>query len=402
MGCQSGTSKWKSCDSVATIIEKEVALMEKKHSEKEKTSLDSPSPKLNKSMIAYHETGDLFADTCEIVDSAQSIAYAAVDTILVQRNWLLGKRIAVECLNENGKADYGKKTMKKLSSELKEKYGKGFDFSSLYKYVKFHQEFPQILDSLRPKSGRPLSWTHYRILLQETSSEARAWYAKEAQEQAWSVRTLQRNISSQYYYRMLMSQNTEPVEKEMKELTATYQADKLEFIKNPVIAEFLGLSSNTDFTESELEQRIITHIQKFLMELGKGYAFVARQQHIRTEKEDYYIDLVFYNYILKCFVLIDLKTSKITHQDVGQMDMYIRMYDEMKRNEGDNPTLGIILCSDTDEDIAKYSILHGHEQLFASKYKTCLPSEEQLREEIEIQKRFYYLQKEEDKENKDL
>ena len=313
--------------------------MEKKHSEEEKTSLDSPSPKLNKSMIAYHETGDLFADTCEIVESAQSIAYAAVDTILVQRNWLLGKRIAIECLNENGKADYGKKTMKKLSSELKEKYGKGFDFSSLYKYVKFHQEFPQ---------------------------------------------------------------NTKPVEKEMKELTATYQADKLEFIKNPVIAEFLGLSSNTDFTESELEQRIITHIQKFLMELGKGYAFVARQQHIRTEKEDYYIDLVFYNYILKCFVLIDLKTSKITHQDVGQMDMYIRMYDEMKRNEGDNPTLGIILCSDTDEDIAKYSILHGHEQLFASKYKTCLPSEEQLREEIEIQKRFYYLQKEEDKENKDL
>ena len=151
-----------------------------------------------------------------------------------------------------------------------------------------------------------------------------------------------------------------------------------------------------------MEQRIITHIQKFLMELGKGYAFVARQQHIRTEKEDYYIDLVFYNYILKCFVLIDLKTSKITHQDVGQMDMYIRMYDEMKRNEGDNPTLGIILCSDTDEDIAKYSILHGHEQLFASKYKTCLPSEEQLREEIEIQKRFYYLQKEEDKENKDF
>ena len=199
-----------------------------------------------------------------------------------------------------------------------------------------------------------------------------------------------------------MSQNAEAVEKEMKELTASYQADKLEFIKNPVIAEFLGLSSNTDFTESDLEQRIITHIQKFLMELGKGYAFVARQQHIRTEKEDYYIDLVFYNYILKCFVLIDLKTSKITHQDVGQMDMYIRMYDEMKRNEGDNPTLGIILCSDTDEDIAKYSILHGHEQLFASKYKTCLPSEEQLREEIEIQKRFYYLQKEEDKENKDF
>ena len=357
--------------------------------------LDSVSPKFTTTMITYHETSDLFFDTCEIVDSAQSIAYAAVDTILVQRNWLIGKRIATECMDEEGKADYGKNTIKRLAGELKEKYGKGFDFSSLYKYVRFYQEFPRILDSLSPKSGRPLSWTHYRILLQETSCVARSWYEKEAQEQAWSVRTLQRNISSQYYYRMLQSQDKALVENEMKTLTAQYQNDKLEFIKNPVIAEFLGFASNTDFTESELEQQIITHIQKFLVEMGKGYAFVARQQHIRTEKEDYYIDLVFYNYILKCFVLVDLKTSKITHQDVGQMDMYIRMYDEMKRGDGDNPTLGIILCSDTDEDIAKYSILHGHEQLFASKYKTYLPSEEQLRAEIEIQKRFYYLQKSE-------
>ncbi len=374
--------------------EKEKA--ERMRTKSEEKTLDSLSLKSNLTMVSYQETGDLYIDTCEIVESAQRIVYSAVDTILVQRNWLLGKRIALDCLDEDGKADYGKKTIKKLSSGLKEKYGKGFDFSSLYKYVKFYQTFPKILDSLSPKFGRPLSWTHYRILLQETSPEARAWYEKEAQEQAWSVRTLQRNVSSQYYYRMLMSQNTEPVEAEMKELVAPYQADKLEFIKNPVIAEFLGLSFNTDFTETELEQRIITHIQKFLMEMGKGYAFVARQQHIRTEKEDYYIDLVFYNYILKCFVLIDLKTSKITHQDVGQMDMYIRMYDEMKRNEDDNPTLGIILCSDTDEDIAKYSILHGHEQLFASKYKTYLPSEEQLREEIEIQKHFYYLQKKEE------
>ena len=156
-------------------------------------------------------------------------------------------------------------------------------------------------------------------------------------------------------------------------LTAEYQNDKLEFIKNPVVAEFLGLASNTDFTESDLEKSILTNLQKFLMELGKGYAFVARQQHIHTEKQEYFIDLVFYNYILKCFVLIDLKTKKITHQDVGQMDMYIRMYDELKRSEGDNPTIGIVLCSDTDEDIARYSILHGNEQLFASKYKLYLP-----------------------------
>ena len=173
---------------------------------------------------------------------------------------------------------------------------------------------------------------------------------------------------------------------------------KLEFIKNPVIAEFLGMASNTDFTESDLENSILSNLQKFLMELGKGYAFGARQQHIHTEKQDYYIDLVFYNYILKCFVLIDLKTQKITHQDVGQMDMYIRIYDELKRSEGDNPTIGIVLCSDTDEDIAKYPILHGNEQLFASKYKLYLPTEEELRAEIENQKTMFYLQQQENDE----
>ena len=196
---------------------------------------------------------------------------------------------------------------------------------------------------------------------------------------------------------MLKSQKNTEVKNEMNTLTSQYQVDKLEFIKNPVIAEFLGMSVNSSFTETELEKSIIENLQKFLMELGKGYAFVARQQHIRTEKEDYYIDLVFYNYILKCFVLIDLKTNKITHQDVGQMDMYIRMYDELKRNEGDNPTIGIVLCSDTDEDIARYSILNGNEQLFASKYKLYLPTEEELRAEIESQKAIFYLQQEENK-----
>ena len=238
------------------------------------------------------------------------------------------------------------------------------------------------------------------MLLQVKDSEARAWYEKEAAEQTWSVRTLQRNISSQYYYRMLKTQKQEFVESEMKELTAPYQNDKLEFIKNPVIVEFLGFSQDTDFTESDLEKSILSNLQKFLMELGKGYAFVARQQHIHTEKQDYFIDLVFYNYILKCFVLIDLKTEKITHQDVGQMDMYIRMYDELKRNEGDNPTIGIVLCSDTDEDIARYSVMHGNEQLFASKYKLYLPTEEELREEIETQKTMFYLQQKENKEQK--
>lgn len=180
----------------------------------------------------------------------------------------------------------------------------------------------------------------------------------------------------------------------MLEKTADFQNEKLEFVKNPVIAEFLGLSSNTDFTETGLETGIISNIQKFLMKMGKGYAFVARQQHIKTEKADYFIDLVFYNYILKCFVLIDLKTGKIMHQDIGQMDMYIRMYDELKKGTDDNPTLGIVLCTETDEDIARYSVLHGNEQLFASKYKLYLPTEE-LRKEIEMQKTMFYLQQRE-------
>ena len=228
-------------------------------------------------------------------------------------------------------------------------------------------------------------------MLQVNDATARKWYENEAINQGWSVRTLQRNISSQYYYRKLNSSTPELVEKEMINLTSEYQ-DKLEFIKNPVIAEFLNMQQDTRFLESDLEQSIIDNLQKFLMEMGKGYAFVARQQHIHTEKEDYYIDLVFYNYILKCFVLIDLKTKKITHQDVGQMDMYVRMYDELKKDDSDNPTLGIVLCSDTDEDIARYSVLHDNEHLFMSKYKLYLPTEEELKAEIENQKTMFYLQ----------
>lgn len=340
----------------------------------------------------YTPTNDLLNDAKQIIEVSQKAAYRAVNLALVQRNWLLGYRIAQEELKGGDRSEYGKGIIKNLADELTAVYGKGFDFGSLYKYCRFYKLYPEILDSVSPKSGALLSWTHYRALLQVEDKTARDWYTKEAAEQTWSVRTLQRNISSQYYYRLLKSQNPEPVKREMEKLTASYQADKLEFIKNPMITEFLGLSGSTDFTESKLESCIITNIQKFLMELGKGYAFVARQQHIHTEKEDYYIDLVFYNYILKCFVLVDLKTSKITHQDVGQMDMYIRMYDELKRGEGDNPTIGIVLCSDTDEDIAKYSVLHGNEQLFASKYKLYLPTEEELRAEIETQKEMFYLQ----------
>lgn len=351
-------------------------------------------------IIKYVKTDDILCDMRGIIDASQQQAYQAVNYALVQRNWLIGYRIAEEELKGENRAEYGSGIIKQLSKELSEIYGKGFTKTNLYSFYSFYKTFPEIFHSASGKSVPLLSWTHYRTLLQVNDIEAREWYAKEALEQTWSVRTLQRNISSQYYYRLLKSQNSELVESEMKNLTKGYNDDKLEFIKNPVIAEFLGMSTDNSFTESELEKSIISNLQKFLMELGKGYAFVARQQHIHTEKQDYYIDLVFYNYILKCFVLIDLKTSKITHQDVGQMDMYIRMYDEMKRNDGDNPTIGIVLCSDTDEDIARYSILHGNEQLFASKYKLYLPTEEELRAEIETQKTMFYLQQQEKEENK--
>lgn len=342
---------------------------------------------------------NLFSDASEIINEARKQAYSAINTALVKRNWLLGRRIAEEDLKGETRAGYGAEVIKQLSKDLTEEFGHGFTKTNLYQFVVFFKSFPEIFHAVSGKSSCLLSWTHYRTLLQVDDSDARDWYARESASQTWSVRTLQRNISSQYYFRMLKSHDKGLVKKEMEEKTSSLQ-DKLEFIKNPVIAEFLGLESNPDFTESELEGAIISNIQKFLMEMGKGYAFIARQQHIHTEKEDYFIDLVFYNYILKCFVLIDLKTTKITHQDVGQMDMYLRMYDEIKRTEGDNPSIGIILCSDTDEDIAKYSILHDSGNLSASKYKLYLPSEEELRAEIQTQKRFFLLQQAEKDSNK--
>lgn len=349
----------------------------------------------NVSLVKYMNTGNILQDMREIIEVSRDSAYQAVNLALVRRNWLLGRRIAEEELNGEGRAEYGLEIIKNLSKELSGEYGRGFTKTNLYNFYLFYKTFPQIFHAVSGKSAPLLSWTHYRTLLQVKDEKARAWYEKEAIEQTWTVRTLQRNIDSQYYYRLLSSQHAESIEAEMKHLTSGYQQNKLEYLKNPVVAEFLGLSSNIDMTETQLESAILSNLQIFLMELGKGYAFVARQQHIHTEKQDYYIDLVFYNYILKCFVLIDLKTGKITHQDVGQMDMYIRMYDELKRSEGDNPTLGIVLCSETDEDIARYSVMHGSEQLFASKYKLYLPTEEELRTEIEAQKAIFYLQQKE-------
>ena len=349
----------------------------------------------NKHILHYSKSIDLLSDAKQIIDEARTVAYSAINLTLVQRNWLLGKRISEESLKGEDRAKYGAEIIKKLAKQLTAEYGNGFTKTNLYSFMDFYRAFPDIFHTHVENS---LHWSHYRTLLQVTDPVAREWYMNEAIRETWSVRTLQRNISSQYYHRLLQSQHKELVEKEMLQITAPLQkTDKLEFVKNPVVAEFLGLASLPDFTETELETAIINNLQKFLMELGKGFAFVARQQHIHTGKDDYYIDLVFYNYILKCFCLFDLKTTKVSHQDIGQMDMYVRMYDELKRNEGDNPTMGIILCADTDEDIARYSILHGNEQLFASKYKLYLPSEEELRAEIETQKQLFYLQQEERK-----
>lgn len=343
-------------------------------------------------LIQYTKTDNILTDAKNIIDSAKSYAIKSVNWTLVQRNWLLGERIALEELKGENRAEYGKKVIKKLSKQLTEIYGSGFTKTNLYNFYNFYKTYADIFHTVCGKSLiMYLDWSHFRILLQEENKDARDWYAQESVNESWSVRTLQRNISSQYYYRMLKSPKKDLVRAEMKQLTADYQTQKEEFVKDPVILEFLGFSENETLLESTLENSLISNLQKFLMELGKGYAFVGRQMHIHTEKKDYYIDLVFYNFILKCFVLIDLKTESITHQDVGQMDMYVRMFDELKRGEGDNPTLGILLCADTDEDIAKYSVLKGNEQLFATKYRLCLPTEEQLRKEIESQKNQYYL-----------
>ena len=368
----------------------------------------------------------LYQDACTIIEQAQSAAYRAVNETLIKRNWLLGMRIQHEVLKDK-RAEYGEQVVKNLAKKLTEKYGEGFKLANLYHFIAFYNYHSNIfyavsrksekdifyavsrksnnivnatssqspmaliLQSLTAKCPILLSWTHYRIILQESSKEARDWYEQEAAREMWSTRTLQRNVSSQYYHRLLRSQNKEAVHSEMQQLTAPLQ-DKLEYLKNPVVAEFLGFKNNTDYTESDLEQSIIDHLIPFLMELGKGFTLADRQKRIHTEKEDYYIDLVFYNYNLRCFVLVDLKTTKLRHQDVGQMDMYVKMYDELMIPQGHNPTIGLLLCADTDEDVAHYSVLNGSDQLYAAKYLTYMPTKEELRREIEQQKEFFRLQ----------
>ena len=353
----------------------------------------------DKDLIPGKPIDQLYDKAVKIIETARNNAYRQINENLVKRNWELGKLISEEEIRGRDRSElYGLDVIKSLSKRLTAKYGNGFSKSYLYSFLNFYKSHPKIFQTAFGKSPKLLSWSHYFVLNQVVDDDARDWYENEVHQQGWSVKTLQRNVSSQFYYRLLSSQKKNLVGMEMLELPAPLQSnDPTDFIKNPVIGEFLGFTADSSFRESELEQAIIDNLEKFLLELGKGFAFVARQQHIHTEKEDYYIDLVFYNYILKAFVLIDLKTSKITHQDVGQMDMYVRMYDELKRGEGDNPTIGILLCAETDEDIARYSVLHDNDHLFASKYMLYLPTPEQLRREIERQKEIFLLQQQEKK-----
>lgn len=330
------------------------------------------------------------SDIVLIINEGRKNAYKAVNKKLVETYWYVGKRIVQEEQGGSFHAKYGTQLLKKLSEILSRQFGKGFTERNLRNFRQFYAMFPDY--EIWHTEADNVTWSHFRCLLTVDNVNARYWYMRETSKENWNVRTLSRNIGSQYYFRMLQSKNKEKVVEEMKLRTAEYRTERYEFIKNPVVAEFLGLSDNKDFTESELEQSILTHLQRFLLELGSGYAFVARQKRISTDVGDFYIDLVFYNYLIKAFLLIDLKTSRISHQDVGQMDMYVRMFDELERTEGDNPTIGLILCTETSKDIAKYSVLRENQQLFAAKYLTYLPSQEELKREIEHQKEIFMIQ----------
>ena len=359
-------------------------------------------------------------DLRTIVSAARDASYRMANLMQVAQNWLIGRRIVEQEQQGKIRAEYGKHVVELASQVLTKEFGQGFSETQIKSFRKFYLTFSNLqiqqtmpaefksrlrqirqtmpAESVTDEIALPvqLSWSHYERLIRVADPEARIWYMHEAATQQWDYRTLKRNIDSQYYYRLNQTPEVkrQEVVDEMHRLTADYENEKSTFVKNPMHVEFLGLSHREAFTESKLEQAILDHLEHFLMEMGKGYALVNRQMHIHTEDDDYYIDLVFYNYLLKCFVLIDLKTTKVSYEDVGQMDMYRRMFDELKLTEGDNPTIGIVLCSETDKDIARYSILHGSEQLFAAKYKTYMPTNEELRKEIEHQKELYLLQNE--------
>ena len=372
---------------------------------------------LNKYDNINADDAQFISDIKAIVYTAKQKAYQAADLFQVAANWLVGRRIVEQEQHGQERAQYGKHIVELASEALTAEFGKGYSVVNIKSFRKFYLTFNNLLIGQTPsaQSGNDLtikgqsvsaeleltkmlpsnlSWSHYERLMRIKNEDERDWYMREAAGESWSVRTLNRNIGSQYYHRLLQTPESKRGEviDEMQRLTADYQKDRHKFLRNPVVAEFLGFSQDAAYSETNLESAIIDHLQKFILELGKGFAFVARQQRIKTDIGEYYIDLVFYNYILKCFLLIDLKRSRITHEDIGQMDMYIRMYDELKCSEGDNPTIGLLLCSETSKDLARYSILKDSKQLYAAKYLTYLPTKEELTAEIEHQKEIFALQ----------
>lgn len=318
----------------------------------------------------------------QILSQARQKAYQAVNSTMVEAYWKIGERIVQEEQNGQSRAEYGKEVLQNLSIALTAEFGRGFSYRSLREIRQFYLTFSDV-QKWRTLFAK-LSWSHFQRVLKVTNPQARHYYLTEAAQNGWSVRTLDRNISTLYYDRLLASQDKVSVEQEMKEKVVSLQA--ADFIKSPTVLEFLNLPTSMAYSEAELEKALIDNLQQFMLELGKGFAFVARQQHIRTELSDFFIDLVFYNYILKCFVIVELKTNKLTHQDIGQLDMYVRMYDDLHRQAGDNPTIGLLLCTENDSVVAKYSVLNQNPQLFASKYVHYLPTEAELIAEIEQQK----------------
>jgi len=329
------------------------------------------------------QLASLYADACHIIETGRKAAYSSVDSIAIATYWHLGRRIVEEEQHGERRAKYGTRLIANLADKLMPMYGCNYSKRNLDYYRQFYLCFNDY--EIVNTRVHNLKWSHFKRLLSVDDPKARLWYAEEASSQMWGVRTLSRNIETQYYgrrmacYREDKALPTPQMERE----------DPLEYIKNPVVAEFLGFKRNTKYSETQLEQALIDNLEKFILELGRGFAFVERQQHITTDTADFYIDLVFYNFKIKRFVLFELKTHKLTHQDVGQLDMYVRMYDDLVKGKDDNATIGILLCTETDNTIAKYSVLHDSDQLFATKYMAYMPTEEELRREIETQKRFF-------------
>ena len=311
------------------------------------------------------------------IEQARGQVRQAVNTAMVKSYWEIGRLIVEHEQQGSSRAEYGKQQLQQLSHQLTERVGKGFDVTNLRNMRRFYQAFP-----IRETVSLELSWSHYNLLSKVDSPSARAWYQQEAEQHSWSVRALERQINTLYYERLLASQNKALVEQEAKDNTQPLAETAKDYLRDPYILDFLNLQDKT-YQESQLEQAIISNLQQFLLELGKGFAFVERQQRIRFDDEDFYIDLVFYNFKLKCFLLVDLKLGKLKHQDIGQMDTYVRLYDEQRKGSDDNPTIGLVLCSEKSEAVVKYSVLAEQKQLFAAKYLPYLPSEEELKRELE-------------------